>query len=205
MNNEEVKNRKDSNKKIKKYYILISLVAIILISIIIIFVSTSNHGDIKTNIKTTLDSIVEKGDLETASITYNVIAKKCKDDKKCNKDSNDINNFKYVVSCKGTITAGINFENVEIEVTDKKIKIKIPDATIIGIPNIGEIKFINGKEIGADELPNARNLCQETAIEKSKKDDKLIAAAKEQAKVVLEDFYNQWIKTYSSNYTIEIE
>lgn len=37
----------------------------------------NNHeGNIKTVIKSSLDKIVEKSDLETANVTYNVIAKK---------------------------------------------------------------------------------------------------------------------------------
>ena len=176
-----------------------------LIIVIGLFVATRGHGSVKTHIKTSLESIVEKSDLETANITYNVIAKKCKDEKKCDKKSNNIDDFKYVVSCKGTITAGIDFKKINIEVDGKKVLITMPEATIVGEPNIGSIKFINGKDLEAAELPDARKLCQETAIEKSKNDNKLIPAAKEQARVVLEGFYDQWIKAYDSSYTIEVK
>ena len=150
---------------------------------------------------------LEKSDLETATITYNVIAKKCKDEKKCDKSSNNINDFKYVASCKATITAGLDFKKVEIEVDEKnkKVIIKIPDAIIKGDPNIGSIKFLNGNELNSSEYADARKLCQETALEKSKKDNKLIPAAKEQAKIVLIEFYNQLIKGYNPAYTVEVK
>ena len=205
---EKVESEKTNrNGENKKKIIFPIIIAIILIIIIILFISAKGHGSVKTHIKTTLDSIVEKSDLETANITYNVIAKRCKDDKNCDKASNDIDDFKYVVSCKGTITAGIDFKKIDVNVDEKKKKIIItmPDATIKGDPNIGSIKFLNGKELGASELPDARKLCQETVKEKSEKDNKLIPAAKEQARVVLEEFYGQWIKAYDSSYTIEVK
>ena len=111
-----------------------------------------------------------------------------------------------MVSCKGSITAGIDFKDVKIDIDkkNKKIVVKVPEATIKGEPNIGSIKFLNGDEIPAEEYPNARKLCQETTILKSKEDDKLIPMAKEQALVVLEEYYNQWIKAYDSSYKVEI-
>lgn len=206
---EEVKEEevKEENKKgVKKNKAIFPVIIVLLLIIVIgLFVVTRGHGSVKTHIKTSLESIVEKSDLETANITYNVIAKKCKDEKKCDKKSNNIDDFKYVVSCKGTITAGIDFKKINIEVDGKKVLITMPEATIVGEPNIGSIKFINGKDIEAAELPDARKLCQETVIEKSKNDNKLIPAAKEQARVVLEEFYDQWIKAYDSSYTIEVK
>lgn len=194
-------------KKMNNRNIITIVVCILLIIIIISFFSNNSDGKVKTQIRTTLDSIIEKSDLETANITYNVIAKKCKNENNCDKNSNNIDDFEYVVSCKGTITAGIDFKKVNIEVDEKnkKVIITMPEATIKGEPNIGSIKFLNGKDLKAAELPEARKLCQETAKEKSEKDNKLIPAAKEQARVVLEEFYDQWIKAYDSSYTVEVK
>ena len=199
--------KKERKNKINNNKIIFLVIIVIIIIIISSFVLTSGQGSVKTHIKTTLDNIVEKSDLETANITYNIIAKKCKDDKKCDKTSNNIDDFEYVVSCKGTITAGIDFKKIDIEVDEKnkKILIKMPEATIKGEPNIGSIKFLNGKDLEASKLPDARILCQETVKEKSEKDNKLIPAAKEQARVVLEEFYGQWIKSYNSSYKIEVK
>ena len=101
----------------------------------------------------------------------------------------------------------IDFQKIKVDVDekDKKVIVKVPDATIIDEPNIHSIKFLNGNELSASELPNARKLCQETVKEKSELDQKLIPAAKEQSRVVLEEFYNQWIKAYDSSYRVVIE
>ena len=150
--------------------------------------------------------IVEKSDLETINVTYNIIAKQCKKND-CDKKSNNIDDYKYVVSCKGTITAGINFKDVKIDedIKNKKIIVTVPEATLTGEPIIGSVKFLNGEDVSADELPNARKLCQEETKAKSEKDDKLIPAAKEQAKIVLEEFYKQWIKSYDNTYVVEVK
>ncbi|MDD3453562.1 MAG: DUF4230 domain-containing protein [Bacilli bacterium] len=193
-----------SEKKIK-----FPIVAIIIFALIIVFggsILTSREGKTKNTVKSSLDKVVEKSDLESVSFTYNVIAKKCKDDKNCDLKSNDIDDFKYVVSCKGTITAGIDFQNVKIDVDENKkvITVQIPEATLSKTPSVGSVKFLN-EDVSADELPNARNLCAETIKNKSEDDEKLLPAAKEQARVVLEEFYSQWIKAYNQEYKVEVK
>lgn len=189
------------------YKLWIPLLLIFITLFVIFFTRLNKEGQIKMQVKSTLEKVVEKSDLETVTITYNVIAKKCKDEENCDKKSNNISDFQYVVSCKGSIVAGIDFQKIKVEVDekDKKVIVKVPDATIIDEPNIHSIKFLNGNELSASELPNARKLCQETVKEKSELDQKLIPAAKEQSRVVLEEFYNQWIKAYDSSYHVVIE
>lgn len=187
--------------------IIVMAALILVVGVVILLVNGSKEGNIKSNAKISLDKIVEKSDLETANITYNVIAKKCKNEEECDLNSNNITDFKYVVSCKGTITAGIDFSKIKIEQIDKekKLIITMPEATLKGEPTIGSTKFLNGTDISANELPEARKLCQETVKEKSEKDNKLLPAAKEQARVVLEEFYTQWIKAYDSDYKVEVK
>lgn len=189
------------------YKLWIPLLLIFITLFVIFFTRLNKEGQIKMKVKSTLEKVVEKSDLETVTITYNVIAKKCKDEENCDKKSNNISDFQYVVSCKGSIVAGIDFQKIKVDVDekDKKVIVKVPDATIIDEPNIHSIKFLNGNELSASELPNARKLCQETVKEKSELDQKLIPAAKEQSRVVLEEFYNQWIKAYDSSYHVVIE
>lgn len=189
------------------YKLLVPLLLICITLFIIFFTRLNKEGQIKMKVKSTLEKVVEKSDLETVTITYNVIAKKCKDEENCDKGSNNINDFQYVVSCKGSIVAGIDFQKIKVDVDykNKKVIVKVPEATIIDEPNIHSIKFLNGNELSASELPNARKLCQETVKEKSEMDQKLIPAAKEQSRVVLEEFYNQWIKAYDSSYHVVIE
>ncbi len=198
---EEKKNDKDRKLK-KKNILIIVLVAIIVIIILLI---TSKDAQIELKVKSTLEKIVEKSQLETASMTYNVIAKKCKDEAKCDMTSNYIDDFEFVVSCRGTVTAGIDFSKVKIDVDskEKKLIVTMPEATITDT-NVGSVKFLNGDELPSSILPDARKLCASTVKDRSEKDAKLIPAAKEQAAVVLESFYQQWIKSYDKDYKVEV-
>ena len=197
----------ENEKGLVSYRLLFPLFLTFLVLLIIIFIVSSKEGQIEMKVKSSLEKVVERSDLETVTITYNVIAKQCKDEESCDKTSNDINNFQYVVSCKGSIVAGIDFQKIKIDVDRKKKKVivKVPEATIIEEPNVNSINFLNGKEIPASELPNARNLCQATIKEKSSVDEKLIPATKEQSVIVLKEFYDQWIKSYDSSYSVEVK
>lgn len=206
---EKVKHKKEKsflsklNKKTKKIIVVSALVIVCLLIFSIIF---SKEGKVSIKVKSTLERIVEKSDLETVNFTYNVIAKQCKKNEKCDKKSNDVKDYEYVVSCTGTITAGIDFENVKIDVNESKkiIIIKLPEATIKET-NVVDLNFLNGENIPADELPSARKLCQNTIEEKSAKDGEVIKAAKEQAGEVLQTFYEQWIKAFDDEYKVEVK
>lgn len=203
----EVKEKKGKFKLFDTKTKMLSFCIIsIIVLVFIILTITNKGGNIEVKVKTSLDRIVEKSDLETVKFTYNVIAKQCKDKKECDKKSNNIKDFEYVVSCKGTITAGIDFEQVKVEVDkkNKKLIVTMPEAGITEI-NVGSLKFLNGEDIPANELPNARKLCEETIDEKSKNDGKLLPVAKEQAEIVLQSFYNQWVKSFDKKYTVEVK
>ena len=133
------------------YKLWIPLLLIFITLFVIFFTRLNKEGQIKMKVKSTLEKVVEKSDLETVTITYNVIAKKCKDEENCDQKSNNISDFQYVVSCKGSIVAGIDFQKIKVDVDekDKKVIVKVPDATIIDEPNIHSIEFLNGNELSA--------------------------------------------------------
>ena len=91
------------------YKLWIPLLLIFITLFVIFFTRLNKEGQIKMKVKSTLEKVVEKSDLETVTITYNVIAKKCKDEENCDKKSNNISDFQYVVSCKGSFVVGIDF------------------------------------------------------------------------------------------------
>ena len=194
--------KKEKSKKNNKLIIFLLVVIVILV---IVFVIPNKGGKIRINVKSSLESLVEKSDLETVSFNYNVIAKKCKNEDKCDLASNDIKDFDYVLSCTGMLTAGIDFDKVDIKVDDgnKKITITLPDSQITEV-NVKTLKFLNGEDVSSSQLPEARALCKKTIEEKSSMDKKVLPAAKEQAKVVLQSFYEQWVKAFDGNYKVEI-
>lgn len=195
--------KKSIGKKTK--FLLTGIIGILVI-VLIILIASSKEGNVEYNVKSTLSRLVEKSDLETVDFTYNVIAKQCKKKGKCDKKSNNINDFEYVISCKGNVTVGIDFKDVKVKVDEEKkiLSITLPDAKIKEI-NVLSKKFMNGNDVPADELANAEKLCNDTVNEKSENDKELLTAAKEQAQVVLESFYSQWIKAYNDEYKVEVK
>lgn len=79
-NKESIEVKVGSKAKSKLSIILIVTGILILGSIGGSFL-TSKEGKTINNVKSSLDKVVEKSNLETVSFTYNVIAKKCKDKK----------------------------------------------------------------------------------------------------------------------------
>lgn len=206
---EKITEKERKNNLIKlndKNKVLVFGILAVIVLLAVILTITNKKGDVEIKTKSMLDKVVEKIDLETATFNYNVIAKQCKKEEKCNKESNNIDDFEYVVSCTGTVTVGIKdkMPKVKVDEKNKKLIIEVPEAEVTEI-NVVSLKFLNGEDIPANELPNARNLCQETIKEKSKKDEKLIPAAKEQAEVVLKSFYEQWIKAVDKEYKVEVK
>ena len=101
--NEHIKERVEQEKKEEKHkkiknplkalcLILLSLIFIALISVILVL---NKEGKITEKVKTSLDKIVEKSDLETINVTYNIIAKQCKKND-CDKKSNNIDDTSYI-------------------------------------------------------------------------------------------------------------
>ena len=190
----------DTKKEKKKKKIKLPIIPIIIIILIVIAVIsfTSGGGKEITKVKSMLTDVTNKSDLKTASITYNVIAKECEKEG-CDKNSNNIKNFKYVVSCKGTLTANIDFSKIQVDFIkeDNTYKIKIPEVTISDDVQLGDRSFIKGENTSPDDLPNILKLCEDTIKEKAKADNKLLPAAREQAIVVLDNYYGQLIKSYN--------
>ena len=86
---------------------------------------------------------------------------------------------------------------------EKKVVVEVPEATIKD-STIISVKFLNGDDLPPETLTEATKLCDVDVLERSKKDEKIVPAAKDQARVVLEGFYQQWIKAYDSSYTVEV-
>ena len=73
-----------SKKRVIKFKIpLIVIFALLLVVLMI----PKKEIKMRLKVKSTLEKVVEKSDLETINITYNVIAKKCKDENNCDKNS----------------------------------------------------------------------------------------------------------------------
>ena len=120
------------NRKTDKKSISIMLIGVIvLISTLVISFITSQEGKFTTIAETSLKEVLTISELATVEYTYNSIATVKED-----------NTEKYYVAYKGTVQAGINFDDIKIEEKEKKIIINIPDIRILKVNIDDELDYI---------------------------------------------------------------
>ena len=201
------------NEKIKKLNKTTKIITILVIVIVILClalgVTNSETGKLKITAQSSLEKIVEKNDLKTVSYTYNAIAKQPKNTN-VNAESQNNDDYKYFVSYEGTVSAGIDFKQVKIDI-DKKAKkliITVPEPKITGYNvDIGKLKFIFKKEKydEASELESAFKLCKADLETRSEKDEFILKTAKQNSITVLEAFFKPWIEVFNNDYEVEIK
>lgn len=193
--------------KTTKIIIILLLIAVILC--FVLNIANTKTGQLKFSAKSSLEKIVEKNDLETATYTYNAIAKQPKKEN-IPENSTNTDDYKYFVSYEGTVSAGIDFKQVKIEIIKetKKLVITVPEPRITGYNvDIGSLKFIFTKDKynEASELESAFKLCKADLENRSEEDAIILKTAKQNAITILEAFFKPWIETFNKDYQVEIK
>lgn len=196
------KEKKSINTKL--IVILLVVIAILGFIVYLMFNKDSTNGII-VRAKTTFKKAVDTEELRTATFTYNGVAKKCKEE--CKNDGND--EYLYYVSYEGDVTAGFDFDEIEFKVDKdkKKMIITMPEVTITDSHTyIEKQKFIfkNSKYDTVNELSEANRICNDDIKKRASEDSLLLETAKENAKVVLQQFFETWLNNYYSGYTLEV-
>lgn len=202
--NQNVAVIKDKSKLNIKFLI----VGVIIIAVFGIFgfnkIMNNAERQIKIYVKSTKEKVVDTNELRTVTYTYNGIAPKCKE--KCKNDGKD--NYVYYVSYKGTVTAGIDFTNLEVSVEDKKVIVTIPEPQITGQNvEVGKFKYIFRDESynNANEINNAHKLCKDDLATKVTENENIIQTAKESAEDVIREFYEPWLEKFYPDYKLEVK
>lgn len=153
-------------------YMLFGMIAVVLIAVVLLVVF-SGSGDVTIDVETSLKEIIASSELTTAKYTYNSIA-----------EIQDGDTIKYHVAYKGTVSAGFDFEDVEIKSNDNVIRIVIPELEILSVDVDTDMDyiFVKDKYDSEDTYSEAYNACCEDLEEKAKTNVTLLATAKESAK-----------------------
>lgn len=159
------------------------------------------EGEVTTITESSLEDVFEISELQTADYIYNAITKVYDDDG---------TTLKYYVAYEGTVTAGIDFSNVLIEVNEetKKISITIPDVSIQDtVVNAGTLEYIFEKNKYDNEnvYKEAYSICQADLDKKAASEVELLNMARDNAKKVIEALVTPWVEQIDSEYTIEIQ
>ena len=197
-----VKDKKGVNTKL--IIILLCIIAILGFIIYLMFNKDSSNGII-IRAKSSFKKSVDTEELRTATFTYNGVAKKCKEE--CKNDGTD--EYLYYVSYEGDVTAGFDFDDIDFKVDKdkKKMIITMPDIKITDSHTyIEKQKFIfrNSKYDTVNELSEANRICNEDIKIRASEDNLLLETAKDNAKVVLQQFFETWLNNYYPGYTLEV-
>ena len=190
----------------KKTISVVVAVAVIICAVFIVYNFQQKKKDdnrVKTISTSTLSKALEINDLSTLDYTYNGIAEV--------KNSDD--EVAYNVAYNGTITAGIDFSKIEINVDDKdennkKITIKIPDPTIQSTSvDMGSMSFIFTDDDYDTETVSeeAYKHCIEDLKNKAPGEKGMLGIAKENAKNSVEALINPWVNQLDKSYKVEIK
>jgi len=204
---ERKKMRKEKTHGFFKRMRLQTKIIIILSSIIIVggacFIlnAQNKEGQLTTISKSSLQKIIEINELSTVDYTYNATVTQYSE------DSQDI---KYHVAYEGTVTAGIDFHEIQIDINEdeKKITIVVPEVEIQGVRvDMGTMDYIFTKDKYETETisQEAYKLCKNDLEKRIEQEELLYTTAKENAISSVEALFKPWIETVDSDYIVEIK
>ncbi len=204
MDNSEKKNTKKISLNTRLITILLVVIAI-LGFVVYLLIKNSGDNGIVLRAKSSFKKAVDIEELRTATFTYNGVAKKCKEE--CKNDGND--EYVYYVMYEGDVTAGIDFDDIKFDIDKdgKVMKITMPEVKITNSHTyIEKQRFIfkNSSYDNVTELSEANRICNEDIKKKASEDNLLIDTAKENARIVLRQFFESWLNNYYPGYTLEI-
>lgn len=204
MENDNIKRNKKGFIKNISIRLLIVVIILAIIVVIIFYMKTAvfrdKDGQVTTISKSSLERIIEIGELSTVDYTYNAIAKVYDEEG---------STIKYYVAYEGIVTAGIDFEKISIKVDEeqKKVRIIIPDVEIHNINvDMGTMEYIFTKNKYETETisQEAYKICKQDLQSRVKEETDLYGMAKENAIASVRALFLPWIDQMDKGYTVEV-
>lgn len=189
------------DKKFKCLIILVLLLALLIIGVTAISVS-SKKSEPEIISKSTLEKIINVSDLSTFEAVYNGIAKVMNED---NSEKVD-----YYVSYDAKVKAGIDFEKVDIEIDseNKVISIKLPEVKITDVNvDITSLDYIfeNDKANTSTVSEKAYKKCIEDVKNESNSEDAIYDLAEQNAHNIVEALIRPFIEQLDDEYQLQID
>ena len=198
--NNEVKKEKKHSKITKKIMLFVG--GIIIIILIIGFMKAHNENKLTITTKSSLEKIMEINKLSTIEYTYNAIVTKYKNDEV--KEYN----VEYYVAYNGKVTAGIDFNeiNIDVDYKEKKIYVTLPNVEIHETNvDMGTLDYIHEKNVPEKDSisQEAYKLCKYDLRERAQNETELLSNAEENAKSAIEALLKPWVESVDKEFQIE--
>lgn len=158
------------------------------------------EGKVETVSVVSIQKVLEINDLSTAEYVYNSIARAYEEDG---------TTIRYYVAYEGIITAGIDFNEIGIELDEdaKILTISLPEIKIHGTVDPGSLEyiFVDKKSETEKVHKEAFELCNEDLEEKANNEDDLLSLARANAETTIIALLRPWITQIDNNYIINVE
>lgn len=197
-------NGNSQNRKlnIKAIIILICvLIAVILITSVFVFVKVSGKKEPEIITKSNLEKIINVSDLSTLEAVYNGIAQVT--------NSENPDQIDYYVSYEAKVKAGIDFQQVNIDVDNeqKLITVTIPEIKIndvnVDIASLDYI-FLNNKANTETVSEQAYKKCIEDVTNETNTEESIYELAEENAKNIIEALIKPFVCQLDAEYKLVI-
>ena len=217
MNSGNEQKNTDKNTSLKQGTILKLVLCIIVLILLIILVKSipaidnsisdrinenifGEEGKVETVSIASIRRVLEINELSTAEYVYNTIARAYEEDG---------TTIRYYVAYEGIITAGIDFNeiNIELDGDAKILTISLPDIKIHGTVDPGSLEyiFVDKKSETENVHKEAFELCQKDLEEKANSEEDLLSLARANAETTITALLKPWIMQIDNNFTINVE
>lgn len=184
--------------------LVIAAVTMILVVALVLIVALNFGKEKEKEIisSATLKEIIEISELSTFEAVYNGVAKVMNEKK--------VDEIDYYVSYEATVKAGIDFEQIEIDVDNEKkeIVVKMPEIQLndvdVDIASLDYI-FVNEKANNEAVTKNAYEACKADVNDECTQEDAIYELAKQNAKNVVEALIKPFVNQMDAEYVLVIE
>lgn len=204
MENEDKRKFNLTKAKIAIITVAVFVVIILLIAIGVymkMVVFNNKEGQVSTISKSSLEKVLEINELSTIDYTYNATTKVYDEDG---------TTIKYYVAYEGIVTAGIDFENIEIvpDEEQKKIIITLPEIQVNDVNvNMGTLDYIFMKDKYETETVSqeAYKACKQDLKSRVKNETDLHKMARTNAIESVKVLFTPWIQQVDEEYEVEVK
>lgn len=160
----------------------------------------SKEDRLTTITKASLEKVLEISDLETLDYTYNSITDVMDEDGE---------SVKYHVAYEGVVTAGIDFEKIDVSVEDdtKTVVVTLPEAEIQNVyVDMGTMEYIFEKDKYETETVSqeAYHACCKDLEKKAKEETSLLTIARDNAVEAVNGLIAPWVEQMDKEYQVEV-
>lgn len=159
------------------------------------------EGTVTTISKASLEKVFEISELSTVDYSYNAVARAYEEDGATPK---------YYVAYEGTVTAGIDFSKIVIDIDEdtKIITITLPESEIQNTTvDFGSMDYIfeNKKYETETVSQEAYELCKTDLARRAAKENDRMTLAKENAVTAVEALVDPWVQQIDGEYKVNIK